>query len=236
MNRIVSLSLVLITFLGLMLVYDNWQAQTSQEIINQFPNIMMDMPITYQNKIKAILSTVNPDLLKSLEKIVNKPDSTKRWLAWSRSIYLNLSKIQSDEELRRVLIHELWHIIDLWYLKSKKRENPSPFMDWSYVIFNDDPSVSFYSLCWANSTKQNWNCSTKDFVSWYAWTDPFEDFAESWLLYKENNAAFLSLAQESKILKAKYLLLRNFTKTEPKTKAYKNFNKDKREWDLTLAF
>jgi hypothetical protein len=46
--------------------------------------------------------------------------------------------------------------------------------------------------------------SSKDFISWYASKNPFEDFAESHQAYLNHPRKFLELANTNTILMAKY--------------------------------
>lgn len=188
-----------------------------------------------KNKIKNILDKIPAKYIKSLEKIKTTKNIKRRWLAWSKSIYLNFDLIDSDKEFERVFIHELWHIIDLWFLKSKEEKISTKFKDWTKDIFADDKSINFYSLCWKNENEQNWKCWDLDFASKYSQSDVFEDFAESFLLYIKNNKSFKIMAKESKIMEKKY----NFFKSilwQTKTWTYENQESFERVWDLTMEF
>ena len=204
---------------------------SQRNIVN---NMKIEVPRENEAYIKLILKSFPKKYFKSLKTIKSKPESNRRWLASNKSIYINFDKIDSKKELRRVFIHELWHVFDLGYLTSKEKKTRSNFKDWSQDIYLDDKSVLFYSLCWENEDKQNWRCSDKDFVSWYAHYDPFEDFAESFLLYFENNESFRIMANESEILKAKYNLLNEFLNKMPTTWVYKWQVAMERPWDLTV--
>ena len=133
------------------------------------------------------------------------------------------------------MIHEMWHVFDLWYLKSKEKKIISNFKDWTQKIYADDPSVEFYSFCFKDEFTLNWKCETKDFASKYSKTDVFEDFAESFLLYIENNKSFKEMAVNSEIMEKKYNF---FKKYFWEIDSWKYFwqKKWKRVWDLTLAY
>lgn len=197
-------------------------------------NIDINIPSEYEREIKDIINEFPNDLFASLKKIQYKPDSQRRWLASDKTIYLNFDKIQTQSELRRVFIHELWHIFDLWYLKSKEKKIKTKYKDWSNQIYADDPSIKFYSLCWKTENKQNWECSNEDFVSKYSQSDMFEDFAESFLLYIENNESFKIMAKESDIMEKKYNIIKSYLKFIPTTWAYSSQQNLEREWDLTI--
>jgi len=186
-------------------------------------------------KIENILSQIPEKYKKSLEKIKITKNIQRRWLAWAKSMYLNPDMIDSNEEFERVFIHEFWHIVDLWYLKSKEEKITTKFKDWTNDIFADDPSVEFYLLCWETESKQNWECNDLDFASKYWQADVFEDFAESFLLYVKNNASFKIMATESEIMKKKYEFFKKYL-WEWKTWIYENQNAFDRVYDLTMEF
>ena len=207
---------------------------TSRNRVDITNNINIDVPYENEAFIKSILRSFPASYFNSLKKVKAKPDSRRRWLASSKSVYLNFDRMDTEEEVRRVFIHELWHIFDLGHLTSNGNGQRSGFKDWSQDIYTDDKSVLFYSLCWESEYVQNWNCSESDFVSWYASADPFEDFAESFLLYFENNESFRIMANESEVIKAKYNLLTEFLNIVPDTWTYEWQVAMERTWDLTL--
>lgn len=212
-------------------IFNNFKWTNAENDISSW--ILIDVPKEYQAQVKMVLKSIPKKYLRSLQQVKYKPDSNRRWLASYKSIYLNFDKMDSKQEIRRVLIHELWHIFDLWYMVSKTSSKDSNFKDWSSMIYQDDKSVLFYSLCWKNEKELNWQCWDIDFVSWYAKSDPFEDFAESFLLFLENNESFKIMAGESSILREKYELLSSFLNQVPNTWVYNRQLAEERLWDLT---
>ena len=200
---------------------------------------VIQAPEEYETHIHSILQDVPEEHLVSLKKVaVEYGENQRRGLASFRSIYLGVDAIQTEEELRRVLIHEIGHIVDLGMLKGKKNFPHSPFKDGSKAITISDPSLNFYSLCWETSYEQKDVCNAQDFVSEYAQTDVFEDFAESYLLFIENNQSFIDMAQESSILQSKYDFLATtvFHNDFDITPASKDLALHSRVWDLTRVF
>jgi len=189
-----------------------------------------------QAEIRQVLDTLPLEHLSSLQKIA-KPSfaSDRRALASDRSIYLNLDLIKSERELRRVLIHEVGHVLDLGKLKAREKMKASEFKDGSQIIYETDESLDFYRICWESSTQMKVNCQSTDFPSLYAQTDVFEDFAESYLLFVENQQAFKLMAESSAAMQAKYNFFRQiFGDEKIQTGLYQGFQADKRVWDLTL--
>jgi hypothetical protein len=193
----------------------------------------------HKDHIHSILQDIPEEHLVSLKKLALEiGEHKRRGLASFRSIYLGVDAIESEQELRRVLIHEIGHLVDLGVLKGKKGFPKSSFQDGSKAINITDPSLNFYSLCWETSYLQKNVCNAQDFVSEYAQTDVFEDFAESYLLFTENNESFLRMAEESAILQSKYDFLAQvvFYNEFERTAASKELALKSRVWDLTRVF
>jgi hypothetical protein len=116
-----------------------------------------------------VISQKNPDLNLTFYKSTD-------WIRWKYkdkniNIYWALD-LPRDEEVA-VFIHEFWHYIDIDYLKND-------FVSW-------DKSEKFYQISWESTKILNWWQKINDFVSWYAMTNKYEDFAESFIYYVLHN-------------------------------------------------
>lgn len=132
-----------------------------------------------------------------------------------------------QRELFAVFIHEFGHYIDLYFLED---------------TFTRDISDDFYDISW-KSTKilKEW-LKQSDFVSWYAMTNKYEDFAESFTYYTLHNQDFYNKALKSDVLMQKYDFLKSyvypnnaFESTHFSTSTYvKNYYRDitKIEYDI----
>lgn len=145
------------------------------------------------------------NLDETIDSIRIENGGKRRWYATHNSIVLAPPRGQSNSEFFQVAIHELWHIIDLWIIQWAStilNEEFTEFWDASFSI--DDRSVLFYALSrqW-ETTKKPWS-SYKDYVSWYAMTNPFEDFAETMNMYLNNRTLFENMSRESDILRQKF--------------------------------
>jgi len=129
----------------------------------------------------------------SLELNEAKPDV--RWKMSDRTVKIFWLKEMNNEEFISVFTHEFSHYIDLYYLEKK--------------VFTDISSY-FYDISW-ESTKvvKKW-LTQYDFVSWYAITNKYEDFAESMTYYILHNNEFLERSQKSEILKEKYFFFSSY--------------------------
>ena len=126
-----------------------------------------------------------------------------------------------ESELVSVFIHEFAHYVDIYFLEKKV----------TYDLSND-----FYSISW-DSIKilKKWQ-TNKDFVSWYAMTNKYEDFAESYTYYVLHNFDFLKKAKKSSILMKKYDFFEKFIfrKSEFKETDFSLNNEVKGYyWDIT---
>ena len=98
-------------------------------------------------------------------------------------------------ETMTVFVHEFAHFVDLYYLQKK---------------VNIDLSNKFYDISWESTKIMKENQSGKDFVSGYAMTNKYEDFAESFIYFVLHNADFLKKTEDSFKLKAKYYFLQKY--------------------------
>ncbi len=131
-----------------------------------------------------------------------------RGLGGRSSIVLHMGGL-TDEELAAVFVHEMGHVIDTGLLEGMKPSGASRFLDGDRIIYSDDPSVSFYQLSWKNNLDRKSGSTRDDFVSGYSMTDPFEDFAESYVMYVLHGKQFRSMLTSSSILDEKYQYLKN---------------------------
>ena len=85
-------------------------------------NIFQNVPESKQKIVNNFLEKYNKKwYFSQLEKISYRKKSTNRWLASWTKIYFDFEKIDTNEEFKRVMTHEMWHVFDLWYLKSKEK-------------------------------------------------------------------------------------------------------------------
>jgi hypothetical protein len=162
-------------------------------------------------------------------------DDGRRGLGGGSTIILRCQNV-TDEELVAVLVHEMGHITDTGVLKGTMEAGDSAFKDGSNPVYEDDPSVAFYGLSFKNESNRLGSALDLDFVSGYAQTDPFEDFAESYAYYILHGNEFRTLAGYNDVLAKKYDFLK---KTVFKGKEYDNGDTGKadvlsRQYDVTV--
>ncbi len=124
-------------------------------------------------------------------------------------LVINYYKFKKDQdfELWNAIVHELWHIIDLYVLQGTWAKNNYYYeLDEKNKVFKEwDESFAFYDISWAKWKKRPLEFNEGvEFVSWYAKTNPFEDFAETMNLYLNHNNRFLYESSRDKWLAKKY--------------------------------
>ena len=133
----------------------------------------------------------------------------RRGLGGGSTIILRCSDVD-DLELSSVLVHEMGHIVDTGLKTGNRWSGNSEFMDGSLHIYNDDPSLRFYRLSWEDENTIKPTAEKTDFVTGYAMTDPYEDFAESYNYYILHGKQFKEMAKYDVDLRRKYLDLKYF--------------------------
>ncbi len=153
--------------------------------------------------------------------------NVSRGLSTSKKIILHTNSIDTTDELQSVFIHELGHIVDLGALNGKQGIQTN-FRDGKHPILSDDPSVEFYNISWTSFNSLKTSAQQSDFVSGYAKTDCFEDFAESYLFYRLHGEKFRALAKNSSILQKKYEFM--------KTVVFDDMEFELEKEDTTVAY
>lgn len=115
----------------------------------------------------------------------------------------------SEKELMAVVVHEMGHIVDTGSnLRGTRSAGKSKFRDGNISIYKNDPSVDFYKIAFEPNNKRKKTMRVTDFVSKYAKTDQFEDFAETYTYYILHGNAFRKLAKTNWALAQKYQFMK----------------------------
>lgn len=186
--------------------------------------------------LSFFVNNIFHDLKKKIYYIkIQKSKSWRRWYAGHHSIVINVKNDMSYLEFYEVLTHEFWHIVDLWLLNWKSLVKSIKFKEfWKPVFSIDDTSLKFYKLCFLSSKVKKSEIYTKDFVSWYAMTNVFEDFAETFNMFVNHNYVFKKMAKESNILQKKYYFFNKLLHWKYlKSDKYFSYKYGFRPWDST---
>lgn len=199
-------------------------------------NAVISVPVEARAAIDRVVHLLPSDHLGSLKSVVLRYDSdAPRGLGGARTILLKTKGV-SSEEMISVLIHEIGHTVDLGYLNPDFLDQKSEFKDGETPIYAGDASLDFYRISWSNEHQLRTDASNFDFVSGYAMTDPFEDFAESYIFYVLHNSDFRFLASTNTALLKKYTFLKNvvFKGQAFNTGSANEVSVFRRVWDVTL--
>ena len=161
---------------------------------NQIETMLENMPEAHAQSVKNIILDYNPEAHRGLG---------------GNSIIILRAVDMGTEEMIGVLIHELGHNVDYAYLSAENSQRASAFLDGKTPVYESDPSLDFYRISWLSTEKRKSAASNMDFVSGYAMTDPFEDFAETYVYYVLHNKDFKKLATTSEVLMAKYRFMKH---------------------------
>lgn len=180
------------------------------------------------------LPTAHTEALKKLE--VRNQKHVSRGLANSRMMILNTESISDEKELQAVFVHEMGHIVDLGMLTTDSYTK-THFWSVGTQVFANDPSLDFYHLSWIDDKTKSPLAVRSDFVSGYAMTSPFEDFAETYLFYRLHGEKFRSIAAYSNVLSAKYRFIKDrvFNGQEFQLSKQENGFLHNIIWDATLV-
>ena len=205
----------------------HWSSSVFSKLCNKYKNICQKINWTWEipdtEKAKKLAYVVY--LLQNLDRDIKRWNNPSEALAamiineqkWSRrgsanrdTITINLWWITYDNEFFQVISHEIWHIIDLWWLQWTSSKKSPIFTEFNKQVFwIDDPSIEYYKYSWTSETVRKSWVSKEDFCSGYGMSDPFEDFAECHNLYINHHDYFRHIAMNNNTMKNKYNFFSN---------------------------
>ena len=165
-------------------------------------------------------ASVFADKIPPLSIIIDSNMSEPRGKLSGKELSIS-PNIKTDSEFIKVLVHEMGHVIDIHYLVESR--------------FQKDPSEEFYDISWLDYEHKKKGATLGDFVSGYALSNKYEDFAESFAFFVFHNSDFVRLAEANTVLQEKYDFFANrvfqnaeFSGTSFETDAISAYN-----WDIT---
>lgn len=159
----------------------NWDQYVASRRINYLENFLTSSLIGFDFK----------NLKININSLLKEPRAQIKW----REINISASIID-DSEFFKLFIHELGHFVDLYILRASKNQA--------------DPSNDFYKISWQSTLVKHSDSSILDFVSGYAASNKYEDFAESFVYYIFHNDNFYEKAMKNDILRQKYLFFADY--------------------------
>ena len=171
---------------------------------------------------------------QALQVLILKEETGKtRGLGGQNTIVLTMGNL-NEEELIGVWMHEIGHVVDTGLLQGKGNRT-SIFQDGHKPVLQDDPSTVFYQYSWKTTAERRGGSTALDFVTGYAMSDPFEDFAESYTYYVLHGNTFRSMLSSSMVLSQKYHFLKEKIFGGQEFDTGENTLPTKREFDATLV-
>lgn len=189
-----------------------------------------------KDKITSVLKKLPEQHFSTLQSLVlDYSKEAYRGLGGKNIIILRAVDINPSEFIA-VLVHEIGHTVDLGYLIESDTAVKSEFSDNGKPVYANDLSLNFYRISWDNEKSIKKDAGNLDFVSGYALTDPFEDFAETYVYYVLHNKDFKSKTETNEKLSQKYDFMKNtvFNGKEFNTGGDLPNNTNTRPWDITL--
>ncbi len=137
----------------------------------------------------SIFDNVFKDKISWVETYLYEDKWDVRWKMKNKAIHMFAPETMKKSEFLSVYIHELGHYVDIYILEKE-------------IIWDD--SNNFYNISWKSVKTLNPWVKWEDFVSGYAMTNKYEDFAESFTYYVLHNKSFLKKAEKNTRLAEKY--------------------------------
>lgn len=183
---------------------------TSYKVVGVYPSEEVLYRLKYcESRIFDAYETFSREHRRELKSLTFLWYSdSQRGLGGNGSIHLKCNDI-TDEVLTSVFVHEMGHIVDTGLYDGRSVAGVSAFNDSRTSVFKNDPSIDFYNISWKDTTHVNRNSTAFDFVTQYAMTSPFEDFAESYHFYLLHGSQFKFMVKSNPRLSRKYAFLRD---------------------------
>lgn len=174
---------------------------TADDFIAQ---VVRDSGATWEHQvvINEALFTAAPYCVPTLKNLYVKYGKTSsRAFAGKSSMMINAKR--GNAEIRALVFHEFAHTMQLGCFNKDATYGASEFNDASDKIWNSNRTLDFMRISWIDEYTQKPEASDADFVSGYAATDTYEDFAETFLYFVTQNDAFHLRAQYNLALRRK---------------------------------
>ncbi|HVW66241.1 MAG TPA: hypothetical protein VHA78_00750 [Candidatus Peribacteraceae bacterium] len=167
------------------------------------------LPIVAQADIHPDQQTLANDVLERLPSLcrdnlknfyVLYQGATQRGLGGKTTIIIDGHAV--GNEFVGLMVHECGHVIH-GNLLGDITSGASNFTDGNDVFAKDSPAAAFFSISWSTPNVMKAGLTKKDFVSGYAQTNCFEDFAETFTGYVLERPWMETRAKSDPIIAAK---------------------------------
>ncbi|PIP65713.1 hypothetical protein COU77_00455 [Candidatus Peregrinibacteria bacterium CG10_big_fil_rev_8_21_14_0_10_49_16] len=196
-------------------------------------HLQADISSVHEGILRTALSIVPEHCVTSLNHLHVRYDNPKRrGLAGATTIILDGN--QPDQEFRALFFHEFGHVADLGCIEGTDDHPMSIFKDGNMKMYANDASIAFYEISWEDEFTKTQGAHPEDFVSGYAQTDAFEDFAETFAYFILQQERFKERARENSALQKKYSWMRrHLFESSPQVAQGLSTERDGIPWDTT---
>lgn len=188
--------------------YNELKKEIIRKELSKIPSTILDItysPTSIRDKIINSQKNLLIQYFLSMKSFKDKNMTVWVDLFWEKNDVrwkLSQNKIKlfdvlnlPSKEFLGVFIHEFGHYIDLYYFQRN-------------ILW--DTSDYFYDISWDSTNVKKSNQNLNDFVSGYALSNKYEDFAESFTFYVLFNEDFLNKTTNSPLLYKKYMFFRQY--------------------------
>jgi hypothetical protein len=154
----------------------------------------------YESRKKLITTTLSSPVFSSfsserLSVLIDGNMKEPRWRMKDKKVLLS-NLVSRDSEFIKLFVHEFAHFIDIYLLTES--------------LVYSDLSKDFYAISWIDTSVKRAGEWMGSFVTGYAATNKYEDFAESFVFYVFHNRAFADMALKNESLRRKYLFFSEY--------------------------
>ncbi len=162
-------------------------------------------------------------------------NATQRGLGGKTTIILDGNV--PAEEFAALLTHECGHVIH-GNLLGNSKSGASNFIDGGDTFAKDSAGASFFSISWMTANVIQAGQKKEDFVSGYAQTNAFEDFAETFAMYVLEEPAMEMRAKTNTVIATKLAWMQKNLPLQNNVLGTPLYKWDKKvPWDITkLAY
>jgi hypothetical protein len=185
---------------------------------------------------KTLLNLPQTQVTRLKNLTLTFDSNARRGLGGGGTIILRCVNV-TDQELVGVLVHEMGHVQDTGVMQGSYQAGSSEFKDGDTPIYKDDESLEFYRISFNSENHKLASATDDDFVSGYAQSNVFEDFAETYNYYILHGIEFRQLMKTNLALAQKYYFMKDkvFSGQEFNNGDLDNIsNSDRRNYDATI--
>lgn len=159
-----------------------------------------------EDKVARTLAILPKEHVQAIHSLTLSFDPTiRRGLAGGNTLIIRCVNI-SEKELAAVLVHEVGHVVDTGLLHASSSDKKTSFADRGQTVYSTDPSVRLYSVSWEDN--RSFTGQSQDVVSGYSLSNPYEEFAETYVLYVLHGRLFKFYAGNNSALARKYRFMK----------------------------